>query len=228
MTPEWIQEHAPPDAFPCLDEALHEPNGLLAVGGDLSPNRLLCAYRRGIFPWFSEGDPVLWWSPDPRTVLFPDKLKISRSLRKTLRRGTFRVTMDQAFAAVIQGCAAPRKDGHGTWITTNMHDAYVHLHELGHAHSVECWDRDTLVGGLYGVSLGRVFFGESMFSRATDASKVALVYLCERGYRMIDCQLANPHLQRLGAIDVRRAAFARFLEIWCEEQVPSAAALASA
>jgi len=197
--------------FPPVESA--SPEGLLAVGGDLSSERLLEAYRRGIFPWYNPGQPILWWSPDPRAVLYPEKLKISRSLRKTLRRDHFRITFDRDFRAVMLACAAPRlqNPGGGTWITDDMVEAYCRLHELGDAHSVETRLGDRLVGGLYGVALGGVFFGESMFSRVTDASKVALVALARtlqaRGFRLIDCQLPTDHLARLGAEAMARNRF---------------------
>lgn len=187
--------------------------GLLAVGGDLGSERLLEAYRCGIFPWYSPGQPVLWWSPDPRMVLFPQQLKISRSLRKTLKSGRFRVTLDMAFRSVIERCAEPRRNqpGGGTWITSEMQDAYCRLYAEGHAHSVETWLDQDLVGGLYGVSLGGAFFGESMFSRTTDASKVALAHLVRQletwNYSLIDCQVASAHLFSLGAEEIPRARF---------------------
>jgi leucyl/phenylalanyl-tRNA--protein transferase len=208
----WINPDDPPDAFPPVERALREPNGLLAAGGDLSTERLLAAYRRGIFPWYEIGQPILWWSPDPRMVLFPEELHVSRSLRKTLRRGIFEVTFDQAFANVLDGCGAPRKEGHGTWLTDDMKRAYLCLHQQGHAHSVETWHDGKLVGGLYGVQLGRVFFGESMFSRASDASKVALAHLCRGNYELIDCQVESPHLRRLGARPMTRHAFLEHLD----------------
>ncbi len=189
------------------------PDGLLAVGGDLRAERLLEAYRHGVFPWYNEGQPILWWSPDPRALLFPARLKISRSLRKTLRQRKFEVTLDRCFADVLYGCAAPRPQypSGGTWITPAMHDAYVRLHELGYAHSVECWYQQELVGGLYGVALGGAFFGESMFARATDASKVALVTLVRQlqawRFRFVDCQLPSQHLSSLGAEAIRRRTF---------------------
>jgi len=245
--------------FPPVEAA--SPEGLLAIGGDLRPERLLEAYRHGIFPWYSDDQPILWWSPDPRAVLIPAKLKVSRSLRKTLRRGTFRVSLDQAFGAVMNACAGPRHSGtykcrerhdcadaggtaprmaeadscreqgpkatpgalaedagsdrgsqpSGTWITPEMRDAYARLHALGYAHSVEVWYDDQLVGGLYGVALGAAFFGESMFSHATDASKVALVHLVHQleawGYTLVDCQVASAHLFSLGAEEIPRADF---------------------
>lgn len=197
--------------FPPPELASRE--GLLAVGGDLRPERLLEAYRRGIFPWYNEGQPILWWSPDPRAVLAPGAIKISRSLRKTLRSARFRLTCDAAFERVIDACAAPRRPPleTGTWITPEMRAAYLELHRRGCAHSVEVWRGPDLAGGLYGVALGAGFFGESMFSRARDASKVALVWLARQlerwNYTMIDCQLPSAHLERLGARPVPRAAF---------------------
>jgi leucyl/phenylalanyl-tRNA--protein transferase len=197
--------------FPPVEFA--SPEGLLAVGGDLSSERLLAAYRQGIFPWYSAGQPILWWSPDPRAVLYPEKLRVSRSLRQTLRRGHFEVRLDTAFREVMLACAAPREQhpGGGTWITDDMVAAYGRLHELGYAHSVETWQQHQLVGGLYGVALGGVFFGESMFARATDASKVALVALAHelrrRGFVLIDCQLPSAHLASLGSEEITRVRF---------------------
>ncbi|MBW8453299.1 MAG: leucyl/phenylalanyl-tRNA--protein transferase [Pseudomonas sp.] len=212
-------------SFPPLETALREPNGLLAAGGDLRPERLLAAYRHGCFPWYQEGQPLLWWSPDPRTVLFPDELHVSRSLRKRMRNGDYRVTFDKAFAEVIQGCAGPRSYADGTWITTPMQDAYVRLHEMGVAHSVEVWQQGQLVGGLYGIAMGELFFGESMFSRATDASKVGFVTLVERlrewGFALIDCQMPTRHLESFGACSIPRAAFAEALAMHLDR--PSAA-----
>lgn len=212
-------------SFPPLETALHEPNGLLAAGGDLRPERLLAAYRHGCFPWYQEGQPLLWWSPDPRTVLFPDELHVSRSLRKRMRHGDYRVTFDKAFAEVIQGCAGPRSYADGTWITTPMQDAYARLHEMGVAHSVEVWQQGQLVGGLYGIAMGELFFGESMFSRATDASKVGFVTLVERlrewGFALIDCQMPTRHLESFGARSIPRAAFAEALAMHLDR--PSAA-----
>jgi leucyl/phenylalanyl-tRNA--protein transferase len=202
--------------FPPVE--LASPEGLLAVGGDLRSERLLAAYRQGIFPWYSPGQPVLWWSPDPRTVLFPARLRISRSLGKALRQQRFRVTLDQAFERVIDACAAPRR-AHptgGTWITREMRAAYCLLHAQGYAHSVEAWSGTELVGGLYGVSLGGVFFGESMFSLATDASKVALARVVEQltawGYPLIDCQVGSAHLFSLGAEEIPRRDFLAALD----------------
>jgi leucyl/phenylalanyl-tRNA--protein transferase len=197
--------------FPPAD--LATPEGLLAIGGDLSPERLLAAYRHGVFPWYSAGQPILWWSPDPRTVLFLDRLKVSRSLRRTLRSGRFRVSMDTRFPAVMENCAMPRRNQSqpGTWITPEMLHAYTQLHELGYAHSVEIWHDDQLVGGLYGVALGAAFFGESMFSFRTDASKAALVWLVRQlrrwGFALIDCQMPSTHLFSLGAEEVSRNDF---------------------
>lgn len=209
----------PQAPFPAVDMAEREPDGLLAVGGDLSVNRLINAYRHGIFPWFGDDDPILWWSPDPRTALFPERLRISRSLRKTLRRGRFTATLDRDFNAVINACAEPRDEEGGTWLLPDMIAAYQRLHRYGLAHSVEIWHDGALAGGLYGVAIGRVFFGESMFSRVSDASKVALVHLCrtlgERGFRLIDCQVLTDHLIRMGAEQIPRADFIRMLDRWC-------------
>lgn len=209
----WLRGDAP---FPPLAKALKSPNGLLCAGGDLSPARIVDAYRHGIFPWFSEGDPILWWSPDPRMVLFPDELRVSRSLRRTVARGAYETRFDTAFREVIEACAAPRDSQSGTWIVPEMVEAYVRLHKLGIAHSVESWREGELAGGLYGMALGKVFFGESMFTRAPDASKVALVKLVERlragGFRVIDCQQATPHLASLGAREIPRNAFAQLVQ----------------
>ncbi len=197
------------EAFPSLEQASED--GLLAVGGDLSPERLQCAYSLGVFPWFEEGQPILWWSPDPRCILYPEQFKTSRSLRKAVQRASFRVSYDLAFESVIAACAAPRAPHAGTWITPDMQNAYGKLNELGCAHSVEVWQGDELVGGLYGVSLGRVFYGESMFSRVSNASKFALKSLCEKlvskNYKLIDCQLESEHLLSLGAQTIPRAKF---------------------
>jgi leucyl/phenylalanyl-tRNA--protein transferase len=200
------------ESFPPVEAALDQPNGLLAMGGDLSPQRLLDAYEHGIFPWFdSDLGPLMWWSPDPRAVLFPGDLRVSRSLRKSLRSAHFSVTFDTAFADVLDACAGPRRDANGTWITPMMREAYLALHEQGFAHSVETWRDGKLAGGLYGVSIGRMFFGESMFARVSDASKVALCRLVEfaidHDFSLIDCQMANDHLSSLGAIDIPRARF---------------------
>jgi len=208
----WLRGDAP---FPPVSKALRSPNGLLCAGGDLSAERIVEAYSHGIFPWFSEGDPILWWSPDPRMVLFPDELKVSRSLRKSVAHGGYETRFDTSFRAVMEACAAPRDGQGGTWIVPRMIDAYSALHQRGFAHSVESWRDDELVGGLYGVSLGKVFFGESMFTREPDASKVALVKLVERlkaaGYRVIDCQQATAHLASLGAREIPRAEFSQLV-----------------
>jgi leucyl/phenylalanyl-tRNA--protein transferase len=208
----WLREGAP---FPPIEQALADPNGLLAAGGSLSSERLLAAYRHGIFPWYSEGQPILWWSPDPRMVLFVDEFKASRTLRKTVSRRRFDVRVDTAFRSVIESCAAPSDTRAGTWITPTMVDAYTQLHRLGYAHSVEAWADGALAGGLYGVAIGRMFFGESMFARETDASKVALVHLVEmlqrRDMPLIDCQQQTSHLARLGARPIPRRAFAEAL-----------------
>lgn len=204
-----------PVTFPPVENALTEPNGLLAIGGDLSPQRLLEAYCNGIFPWFNESDPILWWSPDPRMVLFPDELKISRSLRKKLKNGNHQIRTDEHFVQVMQACASPRESQAGTWIHPQMITAYTTLHEMGLAHSVETWIDGELAGGLYGVALGKVFFGESMFSRVTDASKIALVHLVKQlqcwGFDMIDCQVKTAHLASLGAREIPRIEFNRRL-----------------
>ena len=196
--------------FPPLEAA--SPEGLLAVGGDLNPDRLLSAYRQGIFPWYSDDQPILWWSPDPRAVLYPSKLHISKSLRKSLRTRGFEVSADRAFALVIAACAESRNRGEGTWITSGMQDAYCALHRMGYAHSVETWHNGELVGGLYGLAIGKAFFGESMFSRVADASKTALVglatSLAAEGYRFIDCQVVSEHLTSLGAEATPRDRFA--------------------
>lgn len=227
----WLTSDSP---FPPLNSALTQPNGLLAVGGDLSPRRLIEAYRHGIFPWFNEGEPILWWSPDPRMVLFPGELKISRSLRKALKKGNYELRVDSAFAEVMQACAKPRRERPGTWIHVEMISAYATLHEMGFAHSVEVWIGGELMGGLYGVALGRMFFGESMFSRASDASKIAFVYLVihleRQGFRMIDCQMKTTHLASLGAREIPRKEFSQKLkelvnypervEKWCFDHEP--------
>lgn len=211
----WLSELDSPDAFPPVDRALREPDGLLAAGGDLTPPRLLAAYRRGIFPWYSRGQPILWWCPDPRAVLFPDELRVSRSLAKSLRNRGYVTRLNTAFRDVIRACGSSELRPGGTWLSPEMRAAYLKLHRLGFAHSVETWEGERLVGGLYGVALGAVFFGESMFSTERDASKVALIRLCgelrERGYRMIDCQMATPHLLSLGAQLIPRPAFIELL-----------------
>lgn len=217
----WLRRDTP---FPPVRQALREPNGLLAGGGDLSPERLLDAYRHGIFPWYSRGEPILWWSPDPRMVLFPAELKISRSLGRRLRRGEFEVRLDTAFPQVMRACAQPRGDSAGTWITREMQAAYGRLHELGFAHSVESWWEGELVGGLYGVAIGRMFYGESMFAWRSDASKVALAHLVRQveslGYAMIDCQMSTPHLASLGAREIARKVFLQAVQALTEGGCP--------
>lgn len=209
----WLDEKSLD--FPDPAGALRYPNGLLAAGGDLSAPRLLRAYQAGIFPWFEAGQPPLWWSPDPRMVLFPDELHVSRSMAKLLRKTGCVVKSDTDFASVMAGCAAPRADSQGTWITPDMQQAYAGLHALGHAHSVEVWEDGQLQGGLYGIAMGRVFFGESMFSRKPNMSKIAFVDLVrtlgQAGYTLIDCQVANPHLESLGARNIPRQEFMAWL-----------------
>ncbi len=209
----WLH---PGEPFPPLTEALAEPNGLLAAGGELSSARLIDAYRHGIFPWFSAAQPILWWSPDPRMVLFPPELKVARSLGKALRNRTYEVRADTHFREVIAACAEPRDEQPGTWISADMMAAYATLHERGIAHSIETWIDGELAGGLYGVALGRMFYGESMFTRATDASKIALVHLVRQlarwNFGMIDCQMYTPHLSSLGAREIPRAEFMRNLQ----------------
>ncbi|HKT41803.1 MAG TPA: leucyl/phenylalanyl-tRNA--protein transferase [Rhodanobacteraceae bacterium] len=213
-----------PALFPDPRNALTEPNGLLAFGGDLSPQRLVAAYTRGIFPWYSEGDPLLWWSPDPRCVFETDSVHRSHSLARFLRKSTWQWSMDRAFEDVMRACAAPREDQQGTWITPDMITAYTNLHLLGYAHSLEVWKGDLLVGGLYGVAVGRMFSAESMFSRRTNASKVALHALAhvlqERGFPLIDAQVPNPHLMRMGAYDMPRARFLAELSRLTSEAAP--------
>jgi leucyl/phenylalanyl-tRNA--protein transferase len=220
----WLNPADPSDRFPPVEHALKEPDGLLAVGGDLAPERILSAYRQGIFPWYSHGQPILWWSPDPRAVLFPERLHIARSLRKTLRKNPFDVRYDTAFAEVIDACAGVvRRGQQGTWITHEMRDAYTRLHAMGHAHSVESWLQDKLVGGLYGLRIGRVFFGESMFSEVGDASKVAFVHgvqrLRDEGVALIDCQVSSTHLTSLGAETIPRARFIDLLRRYARPSV---------
>ena len=209
----WLTSHL---SFPPLDEALVEPNGLLAAGGDLSPERLIKAYRSGIFPWFNEDETILWWSPDPRMVLFPNELKISHSLNKILKKGNYEIRFDSSFNEVIRACAAPRKGQSGTWIHSDMISAYMMLHEMGLAHSVETWIDDKLMGGLYGVIQGKIFFGESMFSQINNASKIAFVHLVKQlekwNYNMIDCQMKTTHLASFGAREIPRKEFSYRLE----------------
>ena len=219
----WLR---PDSAFPPIATALTEPNGLLAAGGDISADRLLAAYSQGIFPWYGEGQPVLWWSPDPRMVLFVDEFRLTRSLAKAIRQRRFDVRLDSAFRTVMECCSSTTRRGQtGTWITPELIDAYCALHRRGHAHSVEAWRGGTLVGGLYGVSIGRMFFGESMFTRETDASKVALAYLLaiarRAGMPMIDCQQETAHLASLGARPIARAEFARRLAALVHSAAPT-------
>ncbi len=209
----WLDTDTP---FPPLDHALKEPSGLLAAGGDLTPRRLLDAYRHGIFPWYNPGQPPLWWSPDPRMVLFPDELKVSRSLAKRLKKQDYEIRSDTAFRKVMLACAStPRPEQDGSWIVPEILEGYCGLHALGYAHSIETWMDGKLVGGLYGVAIGRMFYGESMFHHATDASKLAFVHLVrhlkQQGYGMIDCQMYTPHLASLGAREISRDEFARRL-----------------
>ncbi len=209
------------EEFPSVEKALAEPDGLLAAGGDLSPVRLLDAYRHGIFPWFGERDPILWWSPNPRTVFATEAIHVSTKLRRWLKHCDWSIRADSAFAEVLQACALPRPTQPSTWITQAMHDAYVRLHTLGHAHSVEAYADNKLVGGIYGVAIGRMFFGESMFGAATNASKVALIALC-RGlhqwrFPLLDAQVASPHLSSLGAFQMPRSLFVAHVSNHCEQ-----------
>lgn len=216
--PYWLDPEAK-TTFPDVSTALSEPNGLLAIGGDLSVERLLAAYRQGIFPWYSRGQPILWWSPNPRAILRLNALKVSRSLRKSLRRADYQVRFDTAFEDVIRQCAKPRTDGLGTWITEEMRNAYIRLHRLGYAHSIETWQDDKLIGGLYGISIGKVFFGESMFSRQSNASKLAFVHLVRQlqkwAFALIDCQVYSEHLGSLGAEQIPRERFTAYLDNYC-------------
>lgn len=206
----WLDEDSAAP-FPPTGNAMKHPNGLLAAGGDLASQRLLNAYRHGIFPWYTEGGPILWWSPAPRCVIYPSKVHLSRRTRRRFNSGEYRLTVDGAFREVIAACAQPREYEEGTWITAEMEAAYTRLHELGRAHSLEVWLGDELIGGIYGLALGAAFFGESMFNRATDASKIALVALCRlleaREIGLLDCQVGNPHLFSMGAELLSRAAF---------------------
>jgi leucyl/phenylalanyl-tRNA---protein transferase len=210
-----LGEHADPDWFPPLEQALRDPPGLLAAGGDLNPVRLLAAYERGVFPWYSAQQPILWWSPDPRMVLFPKEFNVSRSLRKTLKNGPYTTAVDLAFGATIRACAAPRRSGPETWLNADMIQAYETLFSMGFAHSIETYLDGQLAGGLYGIHLGGVFFGESMFSREKDTSKVAVARLVQecgaRDISLIDCQVASSHLASLGAREVSRHEFVSLL-----------------
>ncbi len=218
----WLDEH---DPLPPVERALRRPNGLLAAGGGLSAARLVDAYSRGCFPWFSEGEPVLWWSPDPRMVLFPHELHVPRSLARRIRRGGYDIRADTDFEAVVAGCAEPRDGEPGTWITSEIRDAYRALHDAGYAHSIETWIDGTLAGGLYGVAIGRAFFGESMFTRVPDASKIALVHLVRHlereGFGIIDCQMRTAHLARFGAREIPRREFVAHVERLVGNREPS-------
>ena len=219
MPLQWLDPSQPDQVFPELDQALIDPNGLIAFDGCLSAQRLINAYRAGIFPWYSQNEPILWWSPDPRLVLKPEEIIISHSLAKTIRKQVFDVRIDTAFEQVIKACAEQRPGSEGTWISTEIIDAYTELHDLGVAHSIEAWHENQLVGGLYGIGLGRIFFGESMFQRRTDASKVAFAYLAKKlenwQYPLIDCQVKSQHLISLGAKEIPRRQFRQLLDQYC-------------
>ncbi len=214
-------ESDPQAPFPPTSSALKAPNGLLAWGGDLHPDRLLTAYRAGIFPWYAEGQPIMWWSPAPRCVIFPQKVYLSRRTSRRYNSGRYRLTADRAFGKVVTGCAEPRDHVGGTWITGEMIKSFDHLHRLGYGHSLEVWQDGELAGGIYGLAIGSMFFGESMFSRKTDASKIALVALCRQlaawGFGMLDCQVGNPHLFRLGAQEVSRHEFENALALLTDD-----------
>lgn len=219
----FILDPNKPDAqFPPVEQAELEPDGLLAVGGDLSVPRLLNAYKSGVFPWYNEDQPILWWSPDPRAVLYPERLKVSRSLRKCMRTCNYTLSIDQAFQQVIAACAEPRKKQADTWISPEMQCAYIDLFRHNHAHSVEVWDGNDLVGGLYGVAIGSVFFGESMFSRHNNTSKIALAFLSRRliawGYKLIDCQVYSEHMTSMGSQEIKRTVFCDLLATWCKRE----------
>lgn len=215
----WIDPDSPPDNFPPATSALSQPDGLLCFGGDLDSERLLNAYRRGIFPWYSEGQPIMWWSPAPRCVIYPQELVIRRSLKKSMKNAGFQFSINQAFAQVIEACAQPRGEEQGTWITSDMVSAYIQLHQQGHAHSTEIWFDGELVGGLYGIAIGRVFFGESMFAQKRDASKVALAcmvhFLDRHNFKLIDAQVTSSHLLSLGAREINRTQFLNELDSYC-------------
>jgi len=219
-TLRWLSADDSSEVFPCPNKALTDPNGLLAAGGDLSSKRLLSAYSQGIFPWYEKDQPILWWSPEPRAVLWPKEIRISRTLNRKIQREVFFVSADRAFSSVLQGCAKERRNGNRTWITKEMKHAYQNLHDLGWAHSFEVWQDEVLVGGLYGIGIGQVFFGESMFSQKSDASKVALVkaneYLQYCGYKLIDCQIWSTHLGTLGAKLMPRQKFLDILAQLCK------------
>ena len=205
--------------FPDIADALKNPNGLLAIGGDLDETRLLNAYQKGIFPWFNEGQPILWWTPNPRCILKPNKIHISHSLKKCLRKNQFQITYNKSFANVISQCSINRNKDNDTWLTNDMKKAFINLHKTGYAHSVECWHNKELVGGLYGIAMGKIFFGESMFSRMSNTSKITLVHLAKRleemNFQLIDCQISSKHLQTLGAELITRNQFTKFLKDFC-------------
>jgi len=221
---KWISSNDPPDAFPDIESAFEVPDGLLAAGGDLSKERLLYAYRHGIFPWFDDGQPILWWSPDPRCVLHPESLRLSRRTLRSLNKSDFRIQFNTAFDDVVAGCAAERAGQPGTWITSEMRSAYRALHEQNWAHSIEVWTSEGLVGGLYGLAIDRIFFGESMFSRESNASKAAMLALChlllENNFRLLDCQVESTHLMSLGATLMPRQQFSSILQNACSGYVP--------
>lgn len=216
----WVKDNIIANGFPDIERALSEPDGLLAIGGDLHPERLIDAYHRGIFPWNNEGQPILWWSPDPRWVLYPDNIKVSHSLKKILNREIFEITFNRDFSGVMKMCAGPRSNCDDTWITSDILENFNKLHIQGYAHSVECWYKNELVGGLYGVAMGKVFFGESMFSKVSNASKVALVHLAgllsSLNFKIIDCQVYTRHLESLGAVPIPRKIFAKILHDHCQ------------
>jgi len=219
----WVKDNVIATDFPDISKALTEPDGLLAIGGDLEPSRLVNAYCHGIFPWNNDDQPILWWSPDPRWIIFPQNIKVSRSMKKVLRQQKFSVTFNQDFAGVVRSCAAPRHDSEGTWITREIINSFTQLHLLGYAHSVECWLDGELAGGLYGMAMGKVFFGESMFSKVSNASKVALVQLARVlsicNFKLIDCQVHTHHLESLGAIPLSRIEFAHILHRYCQPNI---------
>lgn len=218
----WLNPHD--TFFPPTTSALEDPNGLLAVGGDLSPARLIAAYKKGIFPWFDDSQPILWWSPDPRMVLLPQNLHLGKTLKKLAKKQAFKITIDTHFSDVMQGCAQPRADQDGTWITTDMENAYLELHKLGYAHSIEAWQDGELVGGLYGIAINRVFYGESMFSKVSGASKIAFANLATQlanwGFYAIDCQVATEYLASFGAAEMPRAEFEQILQQSLQSQPP--------
>ncbi len=222
LEPAYLDPYQAECHFPDVSLALEEPDGLLAVGGNLSVETLFNAYRHGVFPWYNDGQPILWWSPNPRAVIFPERLRVSRSLKKRLRQQRFEITLDHAFDEVIQACANARRDGLGTWISAEMQHAYIEMHRLGHAHSVEAWRDGKLVGGLYGIAIGQVFFGESMFSRESDTSKVAFVHLVLQlkkwQFSLIDCQVGSNHMSSLGTEEIARPAFIDHIESGCNRR----------